>query len=290
MHTNIVFSVTTTAEADTSHGNEVSGPVHGMTYLGMYTAVGSNYTYGIYDTNLNMNQSLSTDTLNGIDPSAFTFVYGQHSQAPNVQIVTNGFYSHYKQDEDETKLESRYVGVIPENENYYKWIIGEEPLDLTVDLFATNSTVEGAYLKTIELSELMDGDDSWRDAQMTILSIDTTGFKATVDTETPWEAYLIDRTKVPAVAEGSKTINGFDVTDANRYFSLSMGTTTSGWLQNYRTNIFDNEDQFDEEHGWNSGDFNPEYFMDIVSPELVVLVSVQEILNILMTLLLLRDH
>ena len=265
MHTNIVFSVTTTAEADTTHDNEASGPVNGMTYLGMYTATGSNYNYGIYDTNLNMNQSLNSDVLGGIDAGAYTFVYGRHSQSPEVQVPNNGFYSHYKQEEDATKLATRYVGVRPDNEKYYKWILGEEPLLLVVDLFATNSTVEGAYLKTINLKELMDGDDSWRDATMKITSIDSTSFKATADVETPWEAYLVDRTKVPTVATSSSTINGYEITDANRYFSLSMGTTTSGWLQNYRTNIYDNEDLYDQAHGWNNGDFNPDYFMDINS-------------------------
>ena len=265
MHTNIVFSVTTTAEADTTHDNEASGPVNGMTYLGMYTATGNNYNYGIYDTNLNMNQSLNSDVLGGIDAGAYTFVYGRHSQSPDVQVPNNGFYSHYKQEEDATKLATRYVGVRPDNEKYYKWILGEEPLLLVVDLFATNSTVEGAYLKTINLKELMDGDNSWRDATMKITSIDSTSFKATADVETPWEAYLVDKTKVPTVATSSSTINGYEITDANRYFSLSMGTTTSGWLQNYRTNIYDNEDLYDQAHGWNNGDFNPDYFMDINS-------------------------
>ena len=212
-----------------------------------------------------MNQSLNSDVLGGIDAGAYTFVYGRHSQSPEVQVPNNGFYSHYKQEEDATKLATRYVGVRPDNEKYYKWILGEEPLLLVVDLFATNSTVEGAYLKTINLKELMDGDDSWRDATMKITSIDSTSFKATADVETPWEAYLVDRTKVPTVATSSSTINGYEITDANRYFSLSMGTTTSGWLQNYRTNIYDNEDLYDQAHGWNNGDFNPDYFMDINS-------------------------
>ena len=250
MHTNVVFSVTKEDKAVYTATTDAPGPVVGMTYLGMYIKNGGAYTYGIYDNSYTAGADISE--ANSVLPSsAYTFVYGHHDYPHEEQIVSNGFYSHYKNEEDENVMDVKYVDVTPyDGTTYYKWILGEEPLDINVSLQATKSTVEGAHVETINLDELKELSGGslvdWRDATMEILSVDTTSFGANSEVKVPWDTMLVDKTQIPTVAEGSVTIGDYEVTDANRYFALSVGTTTSGWLNNYKTNIYDNGSALDQ--------------------------------------------
>ncbi len=238
MYTNIIFAVSETPapvyEAETTS----AGSVHGMTYLGMYNKTGNSYNYGMYDPTLGDGDNISN--VSGLGDRAYTFVYGKddYKEDPTYQIKNHGFYSHYKDDEDDTKLAVKFVDVTPLGVNYYKWILGKEPLEIKVSLQATKSTVEGAHVQTIDLEELKQEVGGrmvdWHDATVNILDVDTTTFIGQ-----KWDAYLVDKTQIPTVATGSANIDGLEVTDANRYFALSMGTSTSGWLNNYKTNIYD---------------------------------------------------
>lgn len=262
MYTNVVFSVANADEPDYADKNTVSRRVEGMTYFGMYNKENDTYRYGMYDTSLASGANLNNVQM--LSGNAYSFVYGKHNrdelipgyiendpekeQAQNehdydIQVHNNGFYSHYKDETDDTKMKIAYVPVKPIDQKYYKWVLGEEPLDIKVELQATKASVDSAQSAIISLAELKESVNGamkdWADAKVTILDVDTSGFKASSNVKTPWDAYLVDRTQIPTVANGSTTINGYTVTDANRYFALSMGTSTSGWLDNYRTNIYD---------------------------------------------------
>jgi len=262
MYTNVVYSIANADAPDYTDKNTYSRRVEGMTYYGMYNKENDTFKYGMYDSSLNSGASLSGIQM--LSGNAYSFVYGKHNRDEllegyvegdesweqrqnehdyNLQISNNGFYSHYKDEEDETKMKVAYVPMKPFDQKYYKWVLGEEPLDIKVELQAAKASVDSAQSAVIslaELKEMVNGSmKDWADAKMTITDVDTSGFKAATNVKTPWDAYLVDRTRIPTVANGSTTINGFNVTDANRYFALSMGTSSSGWLDNYKTNIYD---------------------------------------------------
>lgn len=240
MLVNTVLSVSNSSEPYYDSDFTLAGPVNGMTYLGMYKLDGSKILKGIYDTALSNSSSISSEVVSEISDKSYTFVYGKHEFDPEVQIVSNGYYTNVY-DEDSQSISSDYVGVTPTNALYYKWIIGEEPTDIEVNLQASRYSVDGVLNKTIsldELREIIDGETSeWRDAVVTINSVDTSEFQATTDVTQEFDGILVDKNEIPTINTDDK--NGDGVVDANNYFALSMGTTSAGWLSNYKTNFYD---------------------------------------------------
>lgn len=242
-----------------------AGPVNGMTFLGMYNhEMGKSIVRGMYDYSYGNNSTYSTANTGSVSRSAYTFVYGLNlpNYTMDEQIVTHGFYTNvFVEDsgntteeegnasDDGKKLKLDYVGVTPPNETtlYYKWLIGVEPIEIVVDLIADKYSESGAVNALItkeELKEVItnaDGTESkqeWRDAIMTIQSVNTTGFGATSsDATQPFDGVLVDKSEIPTINTADNNNDG--VIDANNYFALSMGTTSSGWLNNYKTNFYD---------------------------------------------------
>ncbi len=242
----VIFAV---ANDEPKYVNNTSVPekVKGMTYLGMYDGEIGSIDYGMYRSNLTNHANVST--LNKFDDS-YSFVYGMHEDVYSTQIKTNGFYSHFLDEDNTNIINVDYVGVTPLNATYYKWILGKEKLQIRLTLQATKSTAKGAQLATIDLDELKDVIDDeghtqdWRDATMTINYVDTSQFKASSGVKGTWDAELVDKTQIKAVNEDTMTVHSQEygnttVSEANKYFALSMGTTTSGWLDNYKTNFYD---------------------------------------------------
>ena len=255
MLSQIIFAVTNEKAPSYKARGTDSGPVKGMTYLGMYyTRSDNSRVFGIYDQNLTASgyQSLSENqkklcetnvALSECEP--YTFVYGQHELAPDSQISTHGFYSHFET-EHADGMYTDYVGVTPINANYYKWVLGKDVDIIDLSLQATKASVESAQAVTITLESLKEaiGEDmvDWHDATMTIDNIDTSKFlvKAS-DVHDTWPVKLVDRSRIPTVNENTSTTdNGtHTVSDANKYVALSMGTTSSsGWLERYNTNFY----------------------------------------------------
>lgn len=242
MYVNKVLSVSASEEPSYDATSTYAGSVHGMAFLGMYISQGDSVQVGIYDADLNENDAVSADVYNQISSDAYTFVYGKHDYEPDEQIKTNGYYTNYY-DEETGKINVDYVGVTPTNALYYKWVIGKELTEINVDLQATRYSVDGAVNKTItleELREMIDGQSyEWRDATMQINNIDTSDFQARSNyVVTPYDIKLIDKSQIKSYNLNDEDGNG--VVDANQNFALSMGTTSSGWMNNYKTNFYDN--------------------------------------------------
>ena len=243
MYANKILSVSDSAVPSYESGMTNAGYVKGMTFLGMYVRSGNNsITKGQYDPSYSINGATYTSTQASQDlDEAYTYVYGKHELDPEEQIEKHGFYTNYVED---GVINVDYVGVTPDNADYYKWTIGVAPAKIVVDLQATKYSVEGAANATIDLAELkeklQDGTPSnieWHDATMKINKINTNQFGAKgSDVTRNWDTYLVDRTQISPVNNNDN--NGDGVIDANNYFALSMGTTTNGWLDNYKTNFF----------------------------------------------------
>lgn len=251
-------------DADTTS----AGPVTGMTYLGMYSSdLNSNiYQKGIYDDSYDKGGTYNSEVTGSFENSDYTFVYGLHPDDPDkndeeeaeYQIRNNGFYTHVQgidtaPDGTETKnntITVEYVGVTPLDTTYYKWVIGEEPAEIIVDLIADKYSESGTVNALITLDELKDvledgTKQEWRDAVLTIKSVETDSFgvvKGSESTENI-KGYLVDKSRVPTINtnDGDDIVEPDGIIDANQYFALSMGTTSAGWLDNYKTNFYDEE-------------------------------------------------
>lgn len=251
-------------DADTTS----AGLVTGMTYLGMYSSdLNSNvYQKGIYDDSYDQGGTYNPNITGSFENSDYTFVYGLHPDDPDkndeeeaeYQIKNNGFYTHVQgidtaPDGTETKnntITIEYVGVTPLDTTYYKWVIGEEPAEIIVDLIADKYSESGTVNALITLDELKDvledgTKQEWRDAVLTIKSVETDSFgvvKGSESTENI-KGYLVDKSRVPTINtnDGDDIVDPDGIIDANQYFALSMGTTSAGWLDNYKTNFYDEE-------------------------------------------------
>ncbi len=242
MYANVLFAVSDSEKPSYEAGITNAGPVKGMTFLGMYKGgSGEDYNLGMYDRSIPVGTYISEENMDTFS-DAYTFVYGEHSQAATEQIKNNGFYTHYLHPET-GNMYIDYVGVTPLNADYYKWVIGDEPAIINVDIEATKYSVEGAVNQTIsleELREIVNGQSQeWRDAKMTIQSVDTSKFRVTSDVQKDYDTYLVDRSEIKTI--NTDDLNGDGIVDANNYFALSMGTTSSGWLDNYKTDFYDTD-------------------------------------------------
>ena len=253
-----------------------AGPVNGMAFLGMYTREsGKDFVRGIYDYNYGNGSIYDSSVTGSISKERYTFVYGLNltNYTMEEQVKTHGFYTNVVDSNDEdaeavdgSTLKYDYVGVTPANETtlYYKWLIGVEPLEIIVDLIADKYSESGAVNALISKEELQeiitnpDGSETkqeWRDAILTIESVDTTTFGATsADATTAFDGLLVDKSEIPTINTDDKNNDG--VVDANNYFALSMGTTSSGWLDNYKTNFYDQDYILNEDSFCNAGTGN----------------------------------
>lgn len=119
------------------------GKVSGMTFLGMYKLDHSkNAITALY----NPKYEQGDDVVNN-DAYAFmsgSYVLGLHLK--NHDIKVNGFYSNFLPEETPNNIRVSYINPIPEDSNYYMWIIGEQvasyEITLTASKYLTLGTVE----------------------------------------------------------------------------------------------------------------------------------------------------
>lgn len=244
MTTNKILAVSDSEKPTYESNTTTPGSVHGMAFLGMYVKKDDKIQKGIYDSSYNDGDVVSSSVINQLAKTDYTFVYGKHDDEPENQMKTNGYYSHYV--DDSGRLTYDYVGVTPTNTTYYKWVLGEESAEIVVDLQATRYSVEGAVNATINLEELIKqgASEEWHDAILSITNVDTSGFAAKSPyVKTPYETYLVDKTEIPFYnledTKGGAGSTGDGIVDANQLFALSMGTASTGWINNYKTNFYD---------------------------------------------------
>lgn len=234
---NVVNGLTPTIENDTSN----AGSVHGMTYFGVYYYDSTNndkITTNIYD------RDIVADTLYGEGAmETYTYVFGKHdADVDAMRENNNGFFTNYYMEES-GKISTNYIDPVPKNAAYYRWEIGEMNPYIQVEMEANQYSLRTAVNTAVDLtSVLCTGDESmcsnvsesyWKDAKLEIKDVKTDNFR-TEDNSTVGK--LVDRSEISAI---NNNTNGHD--GPNNLFALSMGTTMSGWLDNYRTNFYSND-------------------------------------------------
>ncbi len=264
----------------------IPGVVHGMTFLGMYKKTENGYERGIYDssyTNSTSSNTVSESVFNEFgDPSKkyFTYVRASSFDDTNMKLnkiteqvtddegkttevwytIDDGYYTNYaKSSNSNYEVSTYYVGVTPTtNETpYYKWIVGANVLQMTVNLKASKYSTQASVSEAIEFTELtVNGSNA--DVRFKLNSVDTSNFGVNAThVKAPyssWTSTLIaNKVDIPQIAETEACGNEYCITNANKVFALSMGTDSSGWQYNYMTNIYsDSEYAGDEEFLYDS--------------------------------------
>lgn len=253
-----VLSITQDEVASFDKKTTTAGEVTGMTYLGMYTGrqgPEDPFVMGVYNYNLaNGSNFVGTDPFTTTD---YTYVYGA-SRQPEIdwtqQIKEDGYYTHKLDDSNKIKFE--YVSVTPKLEtSYYRWVIGKPPAKITVDLKAnkySNSSTASAAVNLSELvafsldenSEITEEDlesYNWKDVRMEILDVNTEEFAASgMESTVEFDGILKDSAQIPVVSTTYEDYDGVQVTHANMHFGLVMSAGSSGWKDNFETDILDN--------------------------------------------------
>ena len=117
----------TTNQAATAYGK-----VTGMTFFGMYNTYSSgSYAYGMYGSNFNYGSAadMSDAIIGG------SYVLGLH--ALEHDITVDGFYTNVL-NEAETEIITEYIDPTPKDTNFYRWVVGMNAINYTVNLTSTN--------------------------------------------------------------------------------------------------------------------------------------------------------
>ncbi len=188
------LNITTTQDA-TSYGK-----ITGMTFFGMFNSSGNGSSgYGIYDYNKNYG-----DTTSGNDLIVgSSYVLGLHHS--NHDITQDGFYTNVF-NEEMTEVITEYIEPSPPSSNFYRWMIGIQSINYTVDLTASKYSSLGTA--TLTMLDFPDGDTSFE-----LLGFNAGGLNSDID--------LILPNSIPRLADSEE--------EANTTFGLAMKSETREW-------------------------------------------------------------
>ena len=176
------------------------GKVTGMTFFGMYNSYSSgSFSYGVYDPSVNNGDSADAgDVIVG-----GSYVLGLHSL--NHDITKDGFYSNFLND-DYTLVSTKYIDPTEVGETGYRWIIGLDAINYTIDLNASKYSSLGTG--NLSLMDFSSGDTIFN-----VVGFNSEGLADGVQ--------LIDPDSVPKIANTA--------TDANQKLGLAMKAETREW-------------------------------------------------------------
>ena len=188
------------------------GEVNGMSFLGIFN----------YDNNNNVNTGIYNKSYNGGDLldwsgtfSKGSYVVGKHTANHNIKV--DGFYSNYI-NEDTTVNEVKYIEPTPDDAQFYMWFIGENVIEINVNLTASKySTLGSVETPFYEFSK--------PNTSFQILSFDSADIAEGIS--------LVDKNSIPRIASTED--------EANTIFGLSMEASNSGWLTTGKTNFYTRE-------------------------------------------------
>ena len=196
------LNVTTTQDA-TSYGK-----ITGMTFFGMFNSSGNGSSgYGIYDYNKNYGDNTSANDM----IVGSSYVLGLHHS--NHDITSDGFYTNVF-NEEMTKVITEYIEPSPPSSNFYRWMIGMQTINYTVDLTASKYSSLGTY--NLTMLDFPDGDTSFE-----LIGFNAGGLNSDIN--------LIHSNSIPRLADSDE--------EANTTFGLAMKSETREWT-NYGVTDF----------------------------------------------------
>lgn len=182
------------------------GKVTGMTFFGMYNsyAAGS-ISYGVYDPSVKNGDSADAgDVIVG-----GSYVLGLHSL--NHDITKDGFYSNYLND-DYTLVSTKYIDPTEVGETGYRWIIGLDAINYTINLNASKYSSLGTA--NLSLMDFASGDTIFN-----VVGFNSEGLSSGVE--------LIDPNLVPKLSTTAE--------EANRKLGLAVKAETREWTGHGKT-------------------------------------------------------
>lgn len=226
----VVTGEVPSVENDTSN----AGSVHGMTFFGLYfNPSGDDVDSGFYNRDITGGTNVSGMVA---IHDYYSYVFGKHDADVETQKVTNGFFTNIY--DGETGIVSvDYITPTPDNAAYYRWNIGNNVVSLNVNIEANKYSQRTAVNANLSLEEIMEQLDDgtvgyWSNAKLKILDVETNNLQAFGDNHR--KADLVNRTDIPVVNSNGDSA-------ANRQFALAMGTTSTGWMANYRTEFYSSD-------------------------------------------------
>lgn len=192
------LNITTTQDA-TSYGK-----VTGMTFFGMYNASSDGtLSYGLYNYNYDYGYTYQSGTGAKDMIIGSSYVLGLHHT--DHDITVDGFYTNVF-NEGMTEIITEYIEPSPPAANFYRWMIGMQTINYTVDLTASKYSSLGTY--NLAMLDFPDGDTTF-----TLLGFSSSGLNSGIN--------LVDPSDIPKIAEDEET--------ANSTFGLAMKSETREW-------------------------------------------------------------
>ena len=184
------------------------GKVTGMTFFGMYNSYSAgSISYGVYDPSVKNGDSADAgDVIVG-----GSYVLGLHSL--NHDITKDGFYSNYLND-DYTLVSTKYIDPTEVGETGYRWIIGLDAINYTINLNASKYSSLGTA--NLALMDFASGDTIFN-----IVGFNSEGLTSGVE--------LVDPSYVPKLVDTAE--------EANRKLGLAIKAETREWT-GHGTTIF----------------------------------------------------
>lgn len=189
-----------TNEAVTAYGK-----VSGMTFFGTYLRSGD----GELKTAFYDNHYQNGDTVRPGEFYSFSsgsYVLGRHEV--NHDIEVDGFYSNFENKNQEGVIEVKYIEPIPQDSNYYMWVVGEMISSYDVDLIASRLSTLGTY----ELPLINSPDPN------TVFSIVGVNYLGLPDNFS-----LVKKEDIPRISVDNT---------ADTKMALTMKTSKTGWITN----------------------------------------------------------
>lgn len=184
------------------------GTVDGMIFLGLFTnKMNPSTSTGLY----NPHYQNGDEITNAGTFSSNSYAMAQHMENHDTSI--DGFYTNYN---EEGFIKVNYIGVTPENDVYYMWLVGEQ-MDVTtfeVSLSASKYATLGTY--ELSLTGFSEANTKYN----------LVGFSAGLDPDVS----LIDPDDIENIASNEE--------DANNIFGLTMETGNNGWSNKGLTTFF----------------------------------------------------
>ena len=184
------------------------GTVNGMSFLGIYTSTTNpNTSTGLYHHSYENGDYVS-------NPGTFSYnsyVLAQHKTSHDITV--DGFYTNKNVDD---YIKSEYVGVTPEDDLYYIWLVGEAldvttfPITLTASKYATLGTYE------LPLTGFSTPNTTYRMAGFSV------GMTQGVE--------LVHENDIPSIAPTPAI--------ANSLFGLSLKSSRNGWKTTGSTDFY----------------------------------------------------
>lgn len=184
------------------------GEVYGMMFFGMFTSkISPNTSTGMYNHYFENNQEIT----NLGTFSSNSYILARHNTDHNTS--EDGFYSNYNND---GHIKTQYIGVTPEDDLYYIWLVGED-MDVTsfdISLTASKYATLGTY-------ELLLKGFSTANTKFSI-----SGFSSGLSEGIT----LVNQKEIDAIQSEENL--------ADSVFGLNMKTGKNGWQTNSTTNFY----------------------------------------------------